>query len=92
MGYLLIDGHNINSIRYVDDTVLIAGTEKYLQYILFKIMEESAELCFDNHHLLFIISKLSIIIIGTTDYMFCMIIMLQPRASQLVIDYDNYYC
>ena len=37
---VVINGCNINSIRYVDDAVLIAETEKDLQYILNKVLEQ----------------------------------------------------
>ena len=41
---VLINGHNINNIRYADDTVLIAETENDLQCILNKVIEKSESL------------------------------------------------
>ena len=38
---VVINGRNVNNIRYADDTVLIAGTEKDLQHILNKVIKES---------------------------------------------------
>ena len=38
---LKIGGHNINNIRYADDTVLTADSEEKLQELLNKVMEES---------------------------------------------------
>ena len=38
---LKIGGHNINNIRYADDTVLAAYSEEKLQELLNKVMEES---------------------------------------------------
>ncbi|MGX9987587.1 reverse transcriptase domain-containing protein [Soonwooa purpurea] len=38
----IIGGHNLNNIRYADDTVLIADTEKKLQELLQKVAKESA--------------------------------------------------
>ncbi len=37
----IIGGHNLNNIRYADDTVLIADTEKKLQNLLQKVAKES---------------------------------------------------
>ena len=37
---VLINGRNINNIRYADDTVLIAETENDLQCILNKVIEK----------------------------------------------------
>jgi len=41
---VVINGRNINNIRYADDTVLIAETEKDLQNILNKVIEVSESL------------------------------------------------
>ena len=41
---VVINGRNVNNIRYVDDTVSIAETEKDLQHILDKVIEESESL------------------------------------------------
>jgi len=38
---VVINGRNINIIRYADDTVLIAETEKDLQIFLNKVIEVS---------------------------------------------------
>ncbi|KAK3705052.1 hypothetical protein RRG08_059702 [Elysia crispata] len=38
---LKIGGHNINNIRYADDTVLTADSEEKLQEVLNKVVEES---------------------------------------------------
>ncbi|KAK3750249.1 hypothetical protein RRG08_041278 [Elysia crispata] len=38
---LKIGGHNINNIRYADDTVLTADSEEKLQELLNKVVEES---------------------------------------------------
>ena len=38
---VVINGRNVNNIRYADDTVLIAETEKDLQHILNRVMKES---------------------------------------------------
>ena len=38
---LKIGGHNINNIRYADDTVLIADSEEKLQELFNKVVEES---------------------------------------------------
>ena len=38
---LKIDGHNINNIRYADNTVLTAGSKEKLQELLNKVVEES---------------------------------------------------
>ncbi|GFN85687.1 hypothetical protein PoB_001219300 [Plakobranchus ocellatus] len=40
---LKIKGQNMTNLRYVDDTVLIAGTENELQLILDTVAEESAK-------------------------------------------------
>ncbi len=40
----VINGRNENNIRYADDTVLIAETEKDLQHILNKVIKESESL------------------------------------------------
>ena len=34
-------GRNINNLRYTDDTVLLAGTEKELKSLLMKVKVES---------------------------------------------------
>ena len=36
-----IDGRNINSLRYADDTTLMAETEEELKSLLMKVKEES---------------------------------------------------
>ena len=36
-----IDGRNINNLRYVDDTTLIAENEEELKSLLMKVKEES---------------------------------------------------
>ena len=36
-----ITGRNINNIRYVDDTTLMADSEEELKYLLMKVKEES---------------------------------------------------
>ena len=36
-----IAGRNINNLRYVDDTTLIAGSEEELKSLLMKVKEES---------------------------------------------------
>ena len=36
-----IAGRNINNLRYVDDTTLMAGSEEELQSLLMKVKEES---------------------------------------------------
>ena len=41
---LVINGRNVNNIRYADDTVLIAETEKDLQHILDKFIKENESL------------------------------------------------
>ena len=41
---VVINGRNVNNIRYADDTVLIAETEKDLQHILDKVIKESESL------------------------------------------------
>ena len=41
---MVINGRNVNNIRYADDTVLIAETEEDLQHILDKVIEESESL------------------------------------------------
>ena len=38
---LVVGGHNINNIRYADDTVLIANSEEKLKELLEKVVEES---------------------------------------------------
>ena len=38
---LVVGGHNINNIRYADDTVLIADSEEKLKELLDKVVEES---------------------------------------------------
>ena len=38
---LVVGGHNINNIRYADDTVLIADLEEKLKELLDKVIEES---------------------------------------------------
>ena len=38
---LKIGGHNINNIRYADDTVLTADSEEKLQELFNKVVEES---------------------------------------------------
>ena len=38
-----IAGRNINNLRYVDDTTLIAETEEELKNLLMKVKEESAK-------------------------------------------------
>ena len=38
---VLINGCNVNNIRYAEDTILIAETEKDLQHILNKVIKES---------------------------------------------------
>ena len=39
--YLRIAGRNINNIRYVDDTTLLAESEEELKSLLMKVKEES---------------------------------------------------
>ena len=41
---ITVNGHNINNIRYADDTVLIADTETGLQNLLNKVIVESEKL------------------------------------------------
>ena len=36
-----IDGRNINNLRYADDTILMAESEKELESLLMKVKEES---------------------------------------------------
>ena len=36
-----ISGKNINNLRYVDDTTLMAGSEEELKSLLMKVKEES---------------------------------------------------
>ena len=36
-----IAGRNINNLRYVDDTILMAGREEELKNLLMKVKEES---------------------------------------------------
>ena len=36
-----ITGRNINNLRYVDDTTLMAGSEEELKSLLMKVKEES---------------------------------------------------
>jgi hypothetical protein len=36
-----IGGHNINNLRYADDTILIASNEKDLQALIDRIVDES---------------------------------------------------
>ena len=38
---LMIDGRNINNLRYVDDTTLKAESEEELKNLLMKVKEES---------------------------------------------------
>ena len=39
-----IDGRNINNLRYVDDTTLMAESEEELKSLLMKVGEESEKL------------------------------------------------
>ena len=36
-----IAGKNINNLRYIDDTILMAGNEEQLKSLLMKVKEES---------------------------------------------------
>ena len=38
---LMIDGRNINNLRYVDDTILMAESEEELKSLLIRVKEES---------------------------------------------------
>ena len=40
-GGIKIGGRNINSLRYVDDTTLLAETEEELKSLLMRVKEES---------------------------------------------------
>ena len=40
-----ISGKNINNLRYVDDTTLMAESEEELKSLLMKVKEESEEVC-----------------------------------------------
>ena len=41
---IMIDGRNINNLRYADDTTLMAESEEELKCILMKVKEESEKL------------------------------------------------
>ena len=41
-----IDGRNINNLRYVDDTTLMAESEEELKSLLMKVKEESEKVGF----------------------------------------------
>ena len=43
-----IAGRNINNLRYVDDTTLIAESEEELQSLLMKVKEESEKIGFSS--------------------------------------------
>ena len=45
-----IAGRNINNLRYVDDTTLMAETEEELKSLLMKVKEESGKSWLKNHH------------------------------------------
>ena len=38
---LMIDGRNINNLRYVDDTTLMAESEEQVKSLLMRVKEES---------------------------------------------------
>ena len=42
----VIGGHNMNNLRYADDTVLISESEDKLQELLDKVVEESRKIGF----------------------------------------------
>ena len=45
-----IAGRNINNLRYVDDTTLMAETEEELKSLLMKVKEESGKSWLKNQH------------------------------------------
>ena len=45
-----IAGRNINILRYVDDTTLMAESEEELKSLLMKVKEESEKCCFKAPH------------------------------------------
>ena len=40
-----ISGRNINSLKYADDTTLMAGSQEELKSLLMKVKEESEKAC-----------------------------------------------
>ena len=40
-----IDGRNINSLRYADDTTLMVESEEELKSLLMRVKEESERVC-----------------------------------------------
>ena len=45
-----IAGRNINNLRYVDDTTLMAETEEELKSLLMKVKEEERKSWFKSQH------------------------------------------
>ena len=41
VGGFVIGGHNLNNIRFADDSVIIAASKEKLQVLLNKVAEES---------------------------------------------------
>ena len=45
-----ITGRNINTLRYADDTILMAESEEELKSLLMKVKEESGKCCLKTQH------------------------------------------
>ena len=56
-----IAGKNINNLRYVDDTTLMAESEEELKSLLMKVKEESEKVCLNLN-----IQKTKIMVSGPT--------------------------